>query len=578
LCGVVIASVLVPALSAPARTIKVPITLARTLRAKPENGQTLRESFDFAPTHIGFSWNGDHGTRVLYRTVSASGERSRWKRAREADDVEGMSEEGASEQASDVHFSSVLSVDRPAAIEWRPVVARGKTMGTVTLDYLNTLDGPDRLVEIPATAEARSSAPDIVTRARWGANESLKRTSGSCRRRFHPLQQLFVHHTAGSNFDTHPKATMRAIYWYHVVRRGWCDIGYNFVISPDGAIFEGRWARPYRPWELHDSESSRGFAVAGAHVARFNSGSVGVSLMGNYSNIRPSPAMYRTLVEFLAWEADRHDLPPRRTHRYRNPETGLTRRLPFIAGHRDAGQTACPGGRVYRSLSDIRRDTATVIGPGKIDSRITMTADSPRLSYGERATFSGILRDEAGAPLAGRRIRTFKRPAGRNWAAGPEGLTSANGGFTFTMSPKRTVRVVAIYDGDATTWGSESAAVRVRVAPIVTLELSGGTLDASGLYHYPAGTATIPMSGSVRPPHPGETVRITLSKLTSEGTFTRISSGSRTLRRDGTYRIRYELPDPGAGGTYRATARFLADADHAGSSSEPVTFFIDPSS
>jgi hypothetical protein len=578
LCGAVMASVLVPSLAAPARTIKVPVTLARTMRGKPEVGRTVRDSFAFAPTHIGFSWRGDHGTGVLYRTISASGERSRWKRARESHDAEGISEGDAPEVASDSHFSSVLSVDRPAAIEWRPVVARGKTMGTVTLDYLNTVDGPDRLVEIPATAEARASAPDVVTRAQWGANESLKHTSGSCRRQFYPVQQLFVHHTAGSNFDTHPKATMRAIYWYHVVRQGWCDIGYNFVISPDGSIFEGRWARSYRPWELHDSESSRGSAVAGAHVANYNSGSVGVSLMGNYSNVRPSPAMYRTLVEFLAWEADRHDLPPRRAHRYRNPETGLTRRLPFIAGHRDAGQTACPGNSVYRSLSDIRRDAATVIGAGKIDSETTLAADRSRLSYGERATFTGILRDEGGAPLAGRRIRTFRRAAGRGWAAGPESLTGADGSFAFTMSPRRTTRVVAIYDGDAMTWGSESSAVRVRVAPIVTLELSGGTFDANQVYHYPAGTTTIPMSGSVTPPHPGAMVRITLSKLTSEGTFARISSESRKLRRDSSYRTNYAIPDPGAGGTYRAAVRFLADGDHEGSSSKPVTFFIDPSS
>src|SRR3712207_8804536 len=47
---------------------------------------------------------------------------------------------------------------------------------------------------------------------------SLKRTSGGCVRRFFPVQQLFVHHTAGANFDRNPKATMRAIYWYHVVR------------------------------------------------------------------------------------------------------------------------------------------------------------------------------------------------------------------------------------------------------------------------------------------------------------------------------------------------------------------------
>jgi N-acetylmuramoyl-L-alanine amidase len=573
-CVIVMASVLVPSLSAPARVIKVPVTLARTVRENPEPAQIVREPFDFAPTHIGFSWTGDHGTGVVYRTISALGETSRWRRAREAHDAEGISEGGD----GDFHFSAVLSVDRPEAIEWKPVVARGQTIGTVTLDYLNTLDGPDRLVEIPATAEARASAPDVVTRAQWGADESLKHTSGSCRRHFYPLQQLFVHHTAGSNFDRHPRATMRAIYWFHVVRQGWCDIGYNFVISPDGSIFEGRWARRYKPWELHDSESPAGNAVAGAHVARFNSGSVGVSLMGNYTSIRPSPAMYRTLVEFLAWEADRHDLRPRGTHRYRNPETRLTRRLPVLAGHRDAGQTACPGNRVYRSLSAIRRDTATVIGAGKIDSITTLTAGRPKITYGQRATVTGVLTNSRGTPLAGRSIRTYKRSVGGGWRVGPQGVTGADGAFTLTLRPKRTLRVVAIYDGDAATWGSESPAVRIRVAPIVTLELSGGVLDATGVYRYPAGTTEIPIAGSVTPAHPRKTVRVTLSKLGPDGTFARISSRSLMLRRDSSYRTKYQVPDPGVGGTYRATARFLSDGDHASASSEPATFFIDPSS
>jgi hypothetical protein len=573
-CSIVMASVLVPSLSAPARVIEVPVTLARTVREQPEPARIVRESFDFAPTHIGFSWTGDHGTGVVYRTISALGETSRWRRAREAHDAEGISEG----DGGNSHFSAILSVDRPEAIEWKPVTARGQAMGTVTLDYLNTLDGPDRLVEIPATAEARASAPDVVTRARWGADEVLKRTSGSCRRHFYPVQQLFVHHTAGSNFDSHPKATMRAIYWFHVVRQGWCDIGYNFVISPDGSIFEGRWARRYKPWELHDSESPAGNAVAGAHVARFNSGSVGVSLMGNYTSIRPSPAMYRTLVEFLAWEADRHDLRPRGTHRYRNPETRLTRRLPVIAGHRDAGQTACPGNRVYRSLSAIRRDAATVIGAGKIGSRTTLAAGRSKVTYGQRATVTGVLTNSRGAPLAGRPIRSYKRAVGGGWRAGPQGVTGPDGTFTLTLSPKRTVQVVAIYDGDAATWGSESPAVRIRVAPIVTLELSGGVLDPTGVHSYPAGTTQIPMAGAVTPAHPRETVRITLSKMGPAGSFARISSRSVTLRRDSSYRTNYSVPDPGAGGTYRATARFVSDGDHASASSEPVTFFIDSSS
>ena len=198
-------------------------------------------------------------------------------------------------------------------------------MGIVRVDYLNTMDGPRRKVRIPAVARAQASTPNIITRAQWGADESLKRTGGSCRRRFYRVQQLFVHHTAGTNFDPNPAATMRAIYHFHARRRGWCDIGYNFVISHDGRIFEGRWARHYRPWEAHSGEDVHGRAVAGAHVSDFNSGSVGVSLMGNFQNVTPSPASRRALAELLAWEADRHKISPLGTHTFRSPASGATR-------------------------------------------------------------------------------------------------------------------------------------------------------------------------------------------------------------------------------------------------------------
>ena len=86
------------------------------------------------------------------------------------------------------------------------------------------------------------------------------------------------------------------------------------------------------------------------------------------------------------------------------------------------------------------------------------------------------------------------------------------------------------------------------------------------------------MAGAVSPAHPRETVRITLSKMGPDGSFAPISSISLTLRRDSSYRTNYPVPDPGAGGTYRAAARFVSDGDHASASSEPVTFVIDPSS
>lgn len=229
-----IAAVLVPAWSAPARTITAPVTLARSITSAATGG---RAGLDFAPTHVAFSWRGSDGTGVAFRTVGTGVGRSAWQVAPENHDAE----------RADRHFSGVIAVDRPDALRWRKITPQGSWMGPVTIDYINALDGPRATFKVPATAGAAARTPDIVTRAEWGADESLKRTSGGCRRDFYPVQQFFVHHTAGSNFDPRPAATMRAIYWFHTQRQGWCDIGYNFVVGPDGRIFEGRWARDYKP-------------------------------------------------------------------------------------------------------------------------------------------------------------------------------------------------------------------------------------------------------------------------------------------------------------------------------------------
>ncbi|MDQ3941177.1 MAG: N-acetylmuramoyl-L-alanine amidase [Actinomycetota bacterium] len=560
------AGLLVPALTAPARTITVPTTLARSQTLSKAFATPGRATFDFAPTHVAFSWLGDEGTGIRFRTVAADGTFSSWQRAAEAHDAE----------RGDRHFTGVLAVDRPTAIEWRPVIPEDASMDRLVLDYLNTIDGPRVSRTLPATAEAAATTPDIVTRAEWGADESLKRTSGGCVRQFFPVQQLFVHHTAGSNFDTRPKATMRAIYWYHVVRQGWCDVGYNFVIAPDGTIFEGRWARRYGPWEVHDSEDRSGRAVAGAHVSGYNSGSVGVSVMGNYSQVRPSPAVRRSLAEFLAWEADRHDLNPRAKHTYRNPESSATRHLPYIAGHRDAGYTECPGNHLYRALPDVRRDAATVMGVGKAESAIVMQASSERISYGQQVNFSGVLTDADGLALSGQTVRTYVRIGVRSWRRGPDVITATDGSFSFVLQPRATTKAVAVYDGDTTRWGTETPPVRVGVSPNVSIQAEGGTIEASGVTRYPAGTQVVPLIGSVAPPHEGHEVVVRIEKLASDGTYIVVGEGTARLDSTGAYRFHWRVDDPVNGGTYRAFTRFPRDTDHAVGISPTINFVIDP--
>ncbi|MFN2390051.1 MAG: N-acetylmuramoyl-L-alanine amidase [Actinomycetota bacterium] len=555
---------LVPALAAPTRSISVPETLHG--RAHALRGETTK--LGFPATHIGFRWSGGEGSGVRYRTIDAAGARSRWRRATEAHDLE----HGA------WHYSAVLSVGRPTAVQWERVGAPGAyVVGTVTLDYLNTVDGPRRTVEVPALAEAATRTPDIVTRAEWGADESIKRTSGSCRRRFYPVQQLFVHHTAGSNFETKPKATMRAIYYFHTVTRGWCDVGYNFVIGPDGTIFEGRWARSYGPWETHTSESRSGNAVAGAHVAGYNSGSVGVSMMGNFSNVELPPPARRSLAELLAWEADRHGLKPTGTHTYRNPESGQTRRLPYIAGHRDAGSTDCPGGILYAQLPDVRRDAAAVMGAGKSSTGLTLSASELKPSYGETVTLTGMLTGEGGLPMAARPITLYGRGPDKVWFAAATATTGHDGSFSVVVGPQVNTRYVAFFSGDDAMWGSQSDLVRIKVKPEVTIAAEGGTVDPfTGASHHPSGTATVYLSGTVTPDHRGDPIVVAVFERALDGTLELVVKHKMRLGTGSTYRYGFPVPEPRSDQTFQAETRFVPDDDHAWSVSPRITFTIDP--
>ena len=564
-----VASVLVPAWSAPARTITVPVTMARsvdldaTILAGPR-APAPTVTFDFRPTHLAFEWTSSRHSRIQFRTIDASGKLSRWKAAREDHDA----------AAGAVHFSAALEVDRPAAMQWRSVGPGARDVTDVSLDYLNTLDGPRRPVTIPALAAADSHTPDIVTRAEWGADESVKRTTGSCKRIFYPVQQLFVHHTAGVNDDPHPKATMRAIYYFHVRQRGWCDVGYNFVISPDGTIFEGRWARSYAPWETHTSENVRDEAVVGAHVANFNSGSVGVSLMGNYSQVPLPPAARRSLAELLAWEADRHHLAPLGSHVYKNPDSHLKKKLHYISGHRDAGQTECPGNLVYAALPAIRRDVKAVIGGGKEDSDLSLAAEPRRATYGSDVTLSGRVTGPGGAGVVGGEVALYVQSEG-SWSSEAVVTTGADGSYSYTFSPDATVSARAVYDGDADTWGSQSKDVAVRVAPLVELSTEGG-VDVGGVTHYPPGTTEVVLSGTVDPQHPGGKVVVRVSALDSAGTPTPVAKQVLRLDDSSAYFYTFSVPDPNAGGTFRAVTWFKSDGDHASGPSDPITFVVDP--
>ena len=105
-----------------------------------------------------------------------------------------------------------------------------------------------------------------------------------------------VHHTASPNNPSNPAAVLRDMYRYHVVDRGYADLGYNFVIDHRGNVYEGRWARDYGAGEIHDGEDEDGLGVMGAHADGVNEGSCGVVLIGDFSSRRPTDAAMNALI------------------------------------------------------------------------------------------------------------------------------------------------------------------------------------------------------------------------------------------------------------------------------------------
>ncbi len=219
-----------------------------------------------------------------------------------------------------------------------------------------------------ARADAgEGSAPAIVTRAEWGADESLRSDSPS----YAAIKMAFVHHTASGNAYTRAEAPalVRAIYAYHTRSLRWSDIGYNFLIDRFGTIYEGRYG-------------GMASGVIGAQVGGFNTGSTGVSVIGTFTDEAPPTVAVTALERLLAWRLGIAGLDPKGraqltcglTDKY---EKGDTVTFPVIAGHRDANFTACPGDQLYALLPAVRTHVAERMAPPVV---ATLTADTGVIS------------------------------------------------------------------------------------------------------------------------------------------------------------------------------------------------------
>lgn len=144
-----------------------------------------------------------------------------------------------------------------------------------------------------------------------------------------------IHHSAGTNVSDNWPAIITSIWDFHVNSNGWNDIGYNWLIDPDGIIYEGR-----------------GDNIRGAHFCGMNTSTSGICLIGDFTNIEPTQQCIASLREILAWKSCDINIDPLESSLH-EPSAAV---LPNISGHRDGCATQCPGNTFYPTIQTLREE------------------------------------------------------------------------------------------------------------------------------------------------------------------------------------------------------------------------------
>jgi uncharacterized protein with LGFP repeats len=279
---------------------------------------------------------------AMVRTQLSAGEWTPWRDFEPADGAEHASEPLWTGPATRLQ---VLLAHPEVAFRVQPVVVLVDP-GTSPADALAKPGSRDVAV------------PEVVSRERWEADEDIRcaepRYDGA-------VVAATVHHTAGSNsYDPDDSARMvRGIYAYHAKTLGWCDIGYNALVDKYGRVFEGRYG-------------GLDAAVHGAHAGGFNTGTFGVAILGELTSAEPTDGSLDALSGIVAWKFALSQVDPAGTVVLTSAGGGTAKypigtpvQLRTIFGHRDVGDTECPGDNGYAALSRIRQRVSERMGVGQ---------------------------------------------------------------------------------------------------------------------------------------------------------------------------------------------------------------------
>ena len=313
---------------------------------------------------VGVHWIAARGSEDgIFVELRSSADGSRWGEWQRFDSDEDMADLGRNEW-----YAGPYAVDPSSRYaQYRVWLTGGDpdALVRVSLTFMDATDlnaGPVvRLLGDVTAAIAEMAAPSvaaaavgpskILARADWGADESLMQWTPQYQK---PHTKAVIHHTVTDDGGTNVAATIRGIYYYHAVTRGWGDIGYNYLVDKFGNIWTGRQG---------------GDHVTGGHAYGWNNGAFGVAAIGDYSVNAPTGQLQGALANVIALKFAQYGIQPFGNDFFVHQEQkadgswiDVGGNPPNMQGHRDAnyvvgqtgGQTACPGGALYNMLAGLR--------------------------------------------------------------------------------------------------------------------------------------------------------------------------------------------------------------------------------
>jgi len=151
--------------------------------------------------------------------------------------------------------------------------------------------------------------------------------------------------------------------------KGWCDIGYHYLISRDGRIWEGRPVR-----------------LLGSHSGGANTGNDGIAMMGSHDTTPITETQIDSLAILIRSVADAYGI-------------GIDRSI--IKGHRQYKSTSCPGDKLMAQLDGI---VERARGGGPVQAPPDEPTDSPDPTAS--VTVQGVLyaNDDPSTRIAGATI------------------------------------------------------------------------------------------------------------------------------------------------------------------------------